>query len=80
MKLFDLKIGIKDRVSNTHWRTIGTVFAADDARIVGANGKPCGFAIDYPTTNGIIVPRQDKKSPSNPDAAQQNGPTDDIPF
>lgn len=60
MKLYDIKIATKDRENVTHWRTIGTVFASDDAKLIGSGGKPLGFSIDYPTAQGIVVPRKKK--------------------
>jgi len=86
MKLFDLKAAIKDVYGKTHWRTIGTVFAADDGSLVKretviTNGeeklvdKPTGFVIDYPTCQGIIVPRPKKtREPGDDD---NRSPTDD---
>ena len=65
MKLYDIKIAVKDRENKTHWRTIGTVFAADDALLKGDNGKPLGFAIDYPEAVGIIVRREKKPTTTN---------------
>lgn len=61
MKLYDLKINRQDGNGNSHWRTIGTVFADDSAMIVSPGGKPATFVIDYPTVSGIIVPREKKE-------------------
>lgn len=75
MKLYDIKIATKDREGITHWRTIGTVFASDDAKLIGAAGKPLGFAIDYPTAQGIIVPRKAKagSTETNPHPDDERG-------
>lgn len=59
MKLYDIKIGVKNG-EKTFWRNIGTVFAADNAHIVGTGDRACSFSIDYPKAQGIIVPRKDK--------------------
>jgi len=61
MKLYDIKIGRKGKDDKTFWRTIGTVFAGDEAHLKGQNDKPLGFSIDYPECQGIIVPREAKK-------------------
>jgi len=86
MKLFDLKAAIVGSDHKTHWRTIGTVFAGDDGSLIGlptgnfdSEGKPltkaAGFAIDYPTCNGVIVPRPKKvREPGDDD---NRSPTDD---
>jgi hypothetical protein len=73
MKLFDLKIANKDLYGKTHWRTIGTVFAADDGSLIREHESkvdkdgnpamvPAGFVIDYPQGQGIIVPREKKST------------------
>jgi len=60
MKMYDIKIGKKSG-EKTFWRTIGTVFGGDNAKLIGDNGKPLTFTIDYPETRGIIVPRKSKE-------------------
>jgi len=61
MLCMDLKIGKPGAQGKTFWRTIGTVFVADDANVCGDNNKPATFVIDYPATNGIIVYRDEKE-------------------
>lgn len=60
MKMYEIKIGKKNG-EKTFWRTIGTVFAGDNAKFIGDNGKPVTFVIDYPEVHGIIVPRKTKE-------------------
>lgn len=73
MKLYDIKIGVKNG-EKTFWRNIGTVFAADDAHIVGGRDKPCTFSIDYPKAQGIIVPRKDKSEVDNTENQESEPP------
>jgi hypothetical protein len=89
MKIFDIKAAIKDVYGKTHWRTIGTVFAADDGSLIGLPtgnfdnegnpvSKPAGFSIDYPTCQGIIVPRPKKvREPGSDDSIPPTG--DGVP-
>lgn len=61
MKCMDLKIAKPTGEGKSFWRTIGTVFVADDAVVKGVGDKPATFVIDYPKCNGIIVNREPKK-------------------
>lgn len=74
MKLYDIKIGIRNG-EKTFWRNIGTVFADDDASIVGSSGKLCTFSIDYPKAQGIIVPRKTRD-----EADVDQSQNEDIPI
>lgn len=84
MKCYDLKIAKPTGEGKAFWRTIGTVFMADSVELVGANGKPATFVIDYPKANGIIVPRQAKKSTDDstnePENTNDHQGNDDVPF
>lgn len=71
MKLYDIKIVQQGSDGKNHWHTIGKIFAADDGRLFRietqrtAEGdveveKPCGFVINYPAAQGIIVPSKSK--------------------
>lgn len=73
MKLYDIKIGIRNG-EKTFWRNIGTVFAGDNANLVGGGNKPVTFSIDYPKAQGIVVPRKAKDEDDN-----SKGETDDLP-
>ena len=77
MKIYDIKVALKGKENVTHWHNIGTVFAADDAVLKGANDKPLGFVIDYPPASGIIVKRKDKVVPPEPESREATG--DDQP-
>lgn len=61
MKLYDIKMAVPGTEGKTFWRTIGTIFASDQTHIAGAGNKPAGFAIDYPSARGIVVPRSASK-------------------
>lgn len=61
MKIYDIKICIKGKNDSNFWKTIGTVFCNDNAKVCGFDGKPATFVIDYPATQGIIVARKAKK-------------------
>jgi len=61
MECFDIKIGKKGPENKTFWRTIGTAFFPDGMAANLTDVKPFTFVIDYPATNGIIVPRDKKK-------------------
>jgi len=66
MKLYDIQIATQGSDQQTHWRNIGTVFADNTATLIGREGTPLGFVIDYPPARGVIVPRKEKpKTPEN---------------
>jgi hypothetical protein len=58
MKIYDIRIAISQGEGKTFWKTIGTIFCGDNARIEGKNGKPATFVIDFPAGQGIIVRRK----------------------
>ncbi len=62
MKLYDIKIGVHSEKDRTFWQNIGTIFASDDAKLTGANGKPATFVMNFPKANGIVVPREKKEN------------------
>ena len=62
MKCLDMKIGLKNRDGKTFWKNIGTVFVSDEVHEQAVKDKPITFVIDYPATNGIIVPRDKKEN------------------
>ena len=78
MKLYDIKIGIKSG-EKTFWKTIGTVFADDNAKVFGSNGKPATFNIDYPATQGIITKRETPDERKKRQDAQNANQNNDIP-
>lgn len=78
MKLYDIKIGIKSG-EKTFWKTIGTVFADDNAKVFGSNGKPATFNIDYPAVQGIITKRETPEERKKRQDAQNANQDDSIP-
>jgi hypothetical protein len=78
MKLYDIKIGIKSG-EKTFWKTIGTVFTDDNAKVFGSNGKPATFNIDYPATQGIITKRETPDERKKRQDAQNANQNNDIP-
>lgn len=62
MRIYDIKIGIQNGEKKTFWKTIGSVFCDDGSLIMGSNGKPATFVIDYPEARGIVVQRDEKKN------------------
>ena len=61
MKCLDMKIGLKNRDGKTFWKNIGTVFVSDELHAQVVKDKTITFVIDFPSTNGIVVPRIEKE-------------------
>ena len=86
MKLFDLKVANKDNKGQTHWKTIGTVFASDEGSLLKVeegkfdkDGSPClkpvGFVLDFPYCQGIITPRPKKtREPGSDEQSETESP------
>jgi len=74
MKCLDIKIGTPTGNGKSFWRTIGTVFVADECDVCGQHGKPATFCIDFPKANGIIVPRKDKEETGTENESESECP------
>jgi len=92
MKRYEIKMAVKSG-EQTFWRTIGTIFTGDDARLTGVkSGKPASFVIDYPACSGIIVKAETKdekekrqnaqngKQAAEPEPQTADAPLDDFVF
>jgi hypothetical protein len=78
MKIYEIKIGIKNG-EKTYWKTIGSIFTDDNAKIFGSNGKPATFVIDFPHANGIITKRESKEDYEARKARGTNNADQNIP-
>lgn len=80
MKIYDIRIAVSQGEGKTFWKTIGTIFCGDNARIEGKNNKPATFVIDFPAGQGIIVRRksEDEKKAAK-EKYEQSKAGNDIP-
>ena len=80
-KRYELKVAIRYGEGQTHWKTIGSLFANPDTHLVGNAGKPASFVIDWPEAQGIVVPAKEKDKPNQTsETPKQDETTEDIPF